>query len=132
MWLLLVLMEVYVAVHAVTESVQFRLCDQGVGGPWDWPGYRGREEVVATLTHSFITALTPDTNSSQSGARLCLGKQGKGRAEKRDCFLTNVGGRGAHRPPRPSLLPLCCSAVKSPQHTTQAMELETRGGALKP
>lgn len=67
-----------------------------------------REEMAATLTPSFITALTPDTNSSQSGARLCPGKQGKGRAEKRDCFLTSVWGWGgctqAPRPAASSLL----------------------------
>lgn len=55
--------------------------------------------MAATLTPSFIKALTPDTNSSQSGARLCLGKQDKGRAEKRDCFLTSLWGRGSHRLP---------------------------------
>lgn len=79
--------------------------------------YRVREEVAATLTPSFIIALTPDTNSSQSGARLCLGKQGKGRAEQRDCFLW---GREAHRLPALCLL---STAVRASAHHSGSMEL---------
>lgn len=89
---------------------------QGVGGPWDWHGDRVREEMAATLTPSFITALTPDTNSSQSGARLCPGKQGKGRAEKKRLFSDASVGEGCTQAPRPVASSLLLSRPLQ-QHT---------------